>query len=174
MYGLLRPGYTTFRGVQLQDSPPAAVGDPSVAAVAGVPSTATIAADPSAAAVAGAPSTAAAVASAPSAAAGIGRRICLDLLGFVFTLSLGICLRWALLLMVMDLSLCDLSLNVVLSLEDLAILSLSDESKPSLSLVDQSLTADLSRNDLSLVASDLASCGCCPVAALGLAFVAAP
>jgi hypothetical protein len=60
--------------------------------------------------------------------------------------------------MMMDLSLGDLSLNVALSLEDLVILSLPDESKPSLSLVDQSLTADLSTNNLSLVTSDLASC----------------
>jgi hypothetical protein len=121
VYGLLLTVLHHSKGVQLEDSPPAAVvGDPSVAAVAGAPSTATIAADPSAAAVAADPS-AAAVAGAHSAAAGIGRRICLDLLGFVFTLSLGIRLRWAL-LPVMVLSLRDMSL------EDLVILSLLEES----------------------------------------------
>jgi hypothetical protein len=133
-----------------------------------------IAADSSAAAVAADRSAAAVADDDPSAVAGIGRRNCLDLLGFVFTLSLGICLRWALLPVMMDLSLSDLSLNVALSLEDLVIPSLPDESKPSLSLVDQSLTTGLSTNNLSLVASDLAGCRCCPVAELGLALVAAP
>jgi hypothetical protein len=113
------------------DSPSAAVGDPSVvafdAANAGAPTAAAVAFDPSTVSVAGDPS-AAAVAGALSAAAEIGRRICLDLLGFVFTLSLGICLLWALLPVIMDLSLSDLSLNVALSLEDLVILSLPDES----------------------------------------------